>query len=178
MTALIDGLSPAETTLWKGVVAGSTNLLLGLALAPLSASAASILAALVVGMVSYGASIVLYITAAQQIGAARSQAVFASAPFVGAALSFSLLKDPFGSAQILAGLLFVLGVILSFRDRHDHAHTHEECTHTHAHRHDDGHHDHAHVGIRQGTLHTHEHRHEHLDHTHRHLPDLHHRHGH
>ncbi len=178
LTALIDGLSPAETTFWKGVVAGSTNLLLGLALAPFDASLGTIAAALVVGMFSFGASIVLYITAAQQIGAARSQAAFASAPFVGAALSFLLLKDPLGLPVIAAGILFGLGVILSFLDRHEHEHKHEVSTHVHAHRHDDGHHTHEHAGIAPGTGHTHEHVHAPLTHSHRHLPDLHHRHSH
>jgi drug/metabolite transporter (DMT)-like permease len=180
VTALIDGLSPAETTFWKGLVAGSTNLVLGLLLAPLPASPASIPAAIAVGMFGYGASIALYISAAQQIGATRSQAAFASAPFAGAALSFALLREPFTSAEILAGLLFALGVYLSFLDRHEHEHTHEECSHTHSHGHDDGHHGHDHVGLPRGTVHAHEHEHAHArgTHTHRHLPDLHHRHGH
>jgi uncharacterized membrane protein len=175
---LIDGLSPSETTLWKGIVAGSTNLLLGLWLAPLDAPASKIIAAIVVGVFSYGASIVLYITAAQQIGAARSQAAFASAPFVGAALSVAWLKEPFGVTQVVAGALFAAGVVLSFLDRHEHVHVHEELVHSHTHRHDDGHHDHEHPGLAPGVRHSHEHRHRRLSHSHRHLPDLHHRHGH
>jgi drug/metabolite transporter (DMT)-like permease len=179
LTALIDGLSPSEITFWKGIVAGSTNLLLGLVLAPLVASPTFIAGALVVGMFSYGASIVLYITAAQQIGAARSQAVFASAPFVGAAISFAMLNDPFGAPAVVAGLLFAVGVVLAFLDRHEHAHAHEACTHIHAHRHDEGHHDHEHaVRLPLDARHTHEHSHAVLAHAHRHLPDLHHRHGH
>ena len=37
-TALIDGITPAESTFWKGLVAGSVNLAIGLATAPYVAS--------------------------------------------------------------------------------------------------------------------------------------------
>lgn len=178
LTALIDGISPAETTMWKGLVAGTTNLALGLALAPLGVSGSTLGAALVLGMLCYGASIVLYISAAQQLGAARSQAVFASAPFVGAALSCIFLGEPLEWPLLAAGPLFVLAIALSFRDRHQHEHAHEAQVHVHAHSHDDGHHDHEHVGLAKGTRHSHQHAHVRVTHTHRHLPDLHHRHGH
>jgi drug/metabolite transporter (DMT)-like permease len=178
VTALIDGMTPAEIALWKSLVAGAANLLIGVTLAPLDAPLGTIVIAIIVGMFSYGASIVLYIAAAQQIGAARSQAAFATAPFVGAALSFVLLEEPIGLSAGAAGLLFALGVLLSLSDRHEHEHMHEDCTHMHSHRHDDGHHDHEHEGLPAGTRHTHEHRHGRLTHAHRHLPDLHHRHSH
>ncbi len=178
VTALIDGWSPAETTFWKGLVAGSTSLLFGLWLAPLDARPGTIAATIVVGMLAYGASIVMYITAAQQIGAARSQAAFACAPFVGASLSVVWFSEPFGPTQIMAGGLFALGVLLSFLDRHEHAHEHEELVHLHEHRHDDGHHDHDHPGLPPGIRHSHEHQHRRTSHSHRHLPDLHHRHSH
>jgi hypothetical protein len=171
-------MSPAETTLWKGMVAGTTNLALGLILAPLDASPKAIGIALVVGMLSYGASIVLYITAAQQLGATRSQAAFASAPFVGAVLSIAFLGEHFGTPELVAGVLLAIGVGLSFIDRHGHEHAHEELEHTHAHRHDDLHHGHEHPGLLPSTQHVHAHRHERMTHTHRHLPDLHHRHRH
>jgi drug/metabolite transporter (DMT)-like permease len=178
LTALIDGLSPAETTMWKGLVAGSTNLLIGLVLAPLNASLVTVLVAIGVGVLCYGASIVLYITAAQQTGASRSQAAFATAPFVGAALSVVWLKEPFDGAHVVAGILFAVGVLLSFLDRHEHVHVHEALVHSHAHGHDDGHHDHEHQGLPAGTRHSHEHTHRPTTHSHRHLPDLHHRHRH
>ena len=46
-----------------------------------------VLGGLLVGTLAYGASIALYITAAQQLGATRAQMVFATAPFFGAGLS-------------------------------------------------------------------------------------------
>jgi drug/metabolite transporter (DMT)-like permease len=177
LTAGIDGMSPSETTLWKATIAGTTNLLIGVSLEPLTASAAAVTAALTVGALSYGASIAFYITAAHQEGAIRAQSVFAAAPFVGAALSWVALREPVEAAQLLAGAFFVAAVALLAIDRHSHAHVHEALGHVHGHRHDDGHHDHPHDGLVAPSRHSHWHRHEPVAHTHPHPSDLHHRHG-
>lgn len=177
-TALIDGLGPAETTAWKGAVAGATNLALGLAIEPWHATGFAIVAALSVGALSYGASIVLHVIGSQHLGATRAQVVFSSAPFIGAALSFLFLGEPLGASYAVAASGLALGVGLLFLDRHAHVHTHPALDHVHSHRHDDGHHDHSHSGLSPSTRHTHVHRHEERTHAHRHLPDLHHRHVH
>ena len=177
LTALIDGITPARSTLVKGAVAGATNLAIGLASDPLTAPAASILAALGVGAVSYGASIALYIVSAHELGTTRAQAVFASAPFVGAALSFAFLGEPVGLAHAAASLVLAASIAALFWSRHTHRHVHEELEHIHSHRHDDGHHLHDHPGLPLVTRHSHAHRHERLVHTHPHWPDIHHRHG-
>jgi drug/metabolite transporter (DMT)-like permease len=177
-TALIDGLSPSRSTLWKGSIAGTTNLTLGLALAPLDASLVVLLAALAVGALSYGASIALYIASAQQLGATRAQVVFASAPFVGAGLAFGLLAEPFGTLHLVSAGILVLSVGLLLMSQHAHWHVHKEVEHLHSHRHDDGHHSHEHADRPPSTRHTHWHRHERRVHSHPHWPDLHHRHKH
>ncbi|MEE9608762.1 MAG: DMT family transporter, partial [Myxococcota bacterium] len=142
LTALIDGLTPSRSTLWKGAAAGATNLTLGLLLAPVRADPGFLLGALVVGALCYGVSIALYIGSAQQIGATRSQAVFASAPFVGAALAVGLLGERMSALELAAGALLVGSVALLFASQHSHEHAHQALEHTHSHRHDDGHHDH------------------------------------
>jgi drug/metabolite transporter (DMT)-like permease len=177
LTALIDGITPARSTLAKGLAAGSTNLALGLALAPFEASAGEIAAALGVGALCYGASIALYIAAAQELGATRAQAVFASAPFLGALLAFLALGEPLTAAQVGACALLTVAIAALLRSRHAHPHAHEPLEHAHAHRHDDGHHAHAHDPPVHGR-HSHPHRHEPLVHAHPHWPDLHHRHAH
>jgi hypothetical protein len=55
LTALIDGLSPARSTFWKGLVAGVVNLSLGLAFEPVAVDAAALAGALAVGVACYGA---------------------------------------------------------------------------------------------------------------------------
>jgi drug/metabolite transporter (DMT)-like permease len=178
LTALIDGITPALSTLVKGLVAGATNLVLGLALAPLGASAGELAAALAVGAICYGASIALYIHAAHELGATRAQAVFAGAPFAGAALAFALLGEPLGAIHVAGGALLVVSLAALFASRHRHEHAHEPMEHVHSHRHDDGHHTHEHPGAPPELRHVHRHTHGRVVHAHPHWPDVHHRHGH
>lgn len=179
LTALIDGMSPARTTLWKGLVAGTANLAIGLAMAPIGARGTAVAAALGVGAVSYGISIALTIRAAHQLGAIRTQACFASAPFIGAALSFAWLGEPAGWQDAVGALLLALSVGLLLWSRHEHSHVHEAMWHVHSHRHDDGHHAHSHSEKETvAGRHSHWHRHEPAAHSHPHWPDLHHRHAH
>jgi drug/metabolite transporter (DMT)-like permease len=177
-TATIDGMSPSRSTFWKGSIAGATNLVVGLTIAPFHASVTVVGFALAVGALSYGVSIALYIASAQQLGATRAQAFFASAPFIGAALSFGLLGEPLAPEHLLGGALLAISVAVLFLSQHEHRHVHEATEHIHAHRHDEGHHIHAHPGLSPEAQHTHWHRHERLVHAHPHWPDLHHRHRH
>jgi drug/metabolite transporter (DMT)-like permease len=176
LTALIDGITPSQTTFWKGLVAGAANLAIGLASAPLAGSAAQVAAAIAVGTLAYGASIALLISASQALGATRAQSAFASAPFFGALFALLFLGEALGAAHGAAALLFGAGVALLSLDRHAHIHEHTALEHEHAHRHDDGHHDHPHPGEERSLWHTHRHRHEPIVHSHPHWPDLHHRH--
>ncbi|MHB8634337.1 MAG: DMT family transporter [Thermoplasmatota archaeon] len=178
LTALIDGIHPSETTFWKGLAGGSVNLSLGLALhaGPLPGTAVAL--ALVVGMVSYGASITLFIRAAHSMGAARAQLLFATSPLWGVAGAVLFLHEGLRLAHGVAALLMAMGLLLLHRDRHNHAHAHEAMAHTHSHRHDDGHHTHVHPGYPLEERHVHWHEHEPMRHRHAHWPDLHHRHRH
>jgi len=84
LTSLIDGLKPQESTFIKGTVAGATNLIVGLLVFPTTHLAIpTVGAALLVGALSYGLSIVLFISAAQGLGASRAQLFFASSPLFG-----------------------------------------------------------------------------------------------
>lgn len=178
LTARIEGISPARATFWKGAVAGTTNLAAALAAAPLVAGPAAVGAALGVGALAYGASVVLYISAAQQLGATRAQGAFAMAPFLGAGLAWVVLGEPVGAARALGAVVLAGSVLLLLRARHEHPHVHTAVEHVHAHRHDDGHHLHEHADDRARAVHTHWHRHDPIEHDHPHWPDLHHRHSH
>ncbi len=181
-TALIDGLTPSQSTFIKGAVAGVVNLAVGVGVAgetySLRSVSDSLFAGLVLGGLCYGVSLVLYIRGAQQLGAARSQLIFSAAPFFGLALSWVLLGEAVLRGQIVAGGLMAAGVTLMLGARHEHNHHHGPQTHTHDHRHDDGHHDHTHADFPAGVRHTHEHSHSEKTHSHPHRPDLHHRHDH
>lgn len=174
-TALIDDLSPSQSTTVKGLAAGTTNLLIGLALAGGLPPLAAVGKALLVGFVSYGLSIALYIASAQKLGAVRSQLVFSVAPLFGVLLSVLFLGEGLSAVQIVSGVLLFTSVLLMLSEKHAHRHAHEAAEHTHQHVHGDLHH--AHHDEQQGP-HAHFHKHESGEHEHQHWPDLHHRHGH
>lgn len=182
LTAMIDGITPSQSTFWKGLIAGTVNLSIGVSLDPIYLDLKTIFGALFVGAFSYGVSIVLYIRASQDMGATRAQVIFSSAPFFGLILSSLFLGDVISGFHITAGGLFIVAIMLLMRDSHSHRHSHHAMQHKHSHRHDDGHHNHKHKhnheGIDPSTRHTHEHQHEPAKHKHPHWPDLHHRHNH
>ena len=178
VTALIDGITPAQSTFWKGLVAGTTNLVIGVSLAPLAASFGAVLGGLGIGVVAYGFSIVLYIASAQQLGATRSQLIFSSAPFWGVLLSVVLLGEKLNWQHGVAAVLFIASIVLLYREQHGHSHTHVVQEHEHMHKHDDGHHLHGHEAFPESGWHSHIHEHSPLEHVHPHWPDLHHRHEH
>jgi drug/metabolite transporter (DMT)-like permease len=129
------------------------------------------------GATGYGMSLRLYLAAQRKIGAARTASVFALAPFVGAAIAWTLGDREASVLTAFAAAGFGLGVYLHVSEKHAHAHVHDVCEHQHAHRHDDGHHDHAHDPPMAGE-HTHRHSHERIVHSHDHAPDMHHDHRH
>ena len=178
LTALIDGLTPQEIAFWKGAVAGVVNLTIGVCLNPFHPTLPTVIWGFAVGALSYGVSLVLYISAAQTLGAMRSQLIFATAPWWGVALSILCLHESAGSQQILAALIFAGSIALLFFEQHSHGHHHEELAHVHMHSHDDRHHNHVHEDLPASARHSHWHTHEALTHSHHHCPDLHHRHQH
>ena len=173
-TAVIDSISPEASTFWKGVIAGSINLIIGISFFTWHISSAWFWA-LLLGGLSYGFSITLYIRAAQGLGAVRAQMIFASSPFFGVAFSLIWLREEISVIQIFAGIILAAAVALIFADRHEHVHLHDVLSHEHEHIHNDKHHGHEHPVMPDG-FHSHPHVHEALSHTHPHWPDLHHRH--
>lgn len=176
LTARIALADPYAIAMWKGLAAGGVNTLLGLAIAP-SAPALSWAAALAVGAMGYGASLVLYVLAQRHLGAARTAAHFGTAPFFGAALAVALLGEPLTVVLAAGFALTAAATWLTLSEQHRHEHTHDAMEHDHRHVHDE-HHQHAHRGDEGPEPHAHPHRHAPLRHSHAHFPDLHHRHRH
>lgn len=162
----------------KGLAAGATNLTLAMATGAAWPSTPTLLGAGVLGLLSYGTSLVLFVIALRHLGTARTGAYFSVAPFFGTVLAIVLLGEPLTAQLAIAGLLMAFGVWLHLTERHGHRHTHAPLEHTHDHEHD-AHHQHAHADGAPGSVkHAHWHRHEAIEHTHAHYPDVHHRHTH
>lgn len=162
----------------KGLVAGITNVALAVALTEKMPHWPLVAAALSIGFLGYGLSLVLFVVALRGLGSARTGAYFSTAPFIGAAIAVLVFHEPTSGAFWLSAILMAAGVGLHLTENHDHVHMHEPMLHTHAHRHDQ-HHQHEHSAAQAGVEpHSHEHRHEPLAHSHPHYPDLNHRHDH
>ncbi|MGH7857585.1 MAG: DMT family transporter, partial [Candidatus Binatia bacterium] len=94
----------------KGLVAGPVTLAAALALGGTLPAPPGALAALVVGGLGYGVSLVLYISALREIGSSRTAGCFATAPFVGAAVSVAWLGEPLSIRLAAAGALMGAGL--------------------------------------------------------------------
>jgi len=160
----------------KGLLAGTTSAVLAVTIGDRPPAAAVACAGLLVGFACYGLSLVLAVRAMRLLGAAREAALFATAPFFGAAAAVPLVGDTVGPRELAAAALLACGVGLLVRERHDHVHAHEPLEHEHGHVHDE-HHRHAHTPFDPpGEPHAHRHTHEPLEHRHAHVSDVHHRH--
>ena len=136
-----------------------------------------LIATLVLGLFSYGLSLVLDMRALRLLGAAREAGFFAAAPFVGAVAAVPILGERWGINEMCASVVMVIGIVLLLREHHHHLHMHEEIDHDHLHTHSE-HHEHEHVEGLGKEPHSHQHRHIPLMHDHPHVSELHHRHEH
>lgn len=155
-----------QVVIVKGLACGAGALALALFLhAPLP-SMITLVSALVVGFLSYGVSIFLYIRAQDVLGAAKTSACYAVAPFIGAACSMLIMHERCDIFFLIAAFIMLIGSILVVYDtivrRHVHVHTHTitcdvngthqviTITHEHPHYHLDGQDGHTHMFSNQG----------------------------
>lgn len=179
-TRNISAKDPLAIVLVKGLGAGAFSLILAVILRSPFPAPRLALAAMALGSVSYGLSIVLFILAMRGLGAARTSALFGTAPFAGTALSFMLFGGVPGTLFFISIPLMIIGAILLLGEKHSHTHAHGAVEHEHRHLHQDGHHLHDHGDAQTLTSRSHSHWHRHvvIEHEHPHTPDIHHRHVH
>jgi drug/metabolite transporter (DMT)-like permease len=178
LTRKVSGSDAMAIACIKGLIAGAVNIgaavTLGAVAPPLSAAAT----AAMVGLAGYGISLVLFVLALRELGAARTGAYFSVAPFFGATLAVAVQHEPVSAPLIIAAGLMASGVWLHLSEVHEHSHRHEFLEHSHSHLHDE-HHRHRHDPDWNGIEpHTHRHVHRPMRHAHPHYPDIHHQHEH
>jgi drug/metabolite transporter (DMT)-like permease len=179
-TRNISACDPLLIVMIKGLVAGVFNLGLSYTLGETFPSLTVTLLAMLLGSLSYGASISLFILAMRGLGAARTSTLFGTAPFAGAILSFIILGERPEGVFVPAFIAMVIGAWLLLSEDHEHHHSHIPLCHEHSHSHEDEHHDHTHPDedLPDDDPHAHQHTHDPIRHAHKHSPDLHHRHEH
>ena len=117
-TARLRGVPPAQFSLWKNLLAGIALLVAAAAtgLPPLDWTTAG--QAVMVGACCHGLALLVFVMAIQRLGAGRTAAYFATAPFVGAAASVLLLGDPVTPHLLAAAALMAAGIFALMTERH------------------------------------------------------------
>ncbi len=107
---------PLQVTMVKGVFSGLGAAIVAWIMGAGVPDPVPMAYALLLGFLSYGISIALYIRAQRDLGAARVSAYYAVSPFIGAGLSALLFGIPLSTLFLPALAVMVLGTALVVRD--------------------------------------------------------------
>ena len=107
---------PLEIVVIKGLCSGAGSVLIGLAAGESFPAAADVLKILLLGFVAYGLSIWFYVYAQRDLGAARTSAYYAAAPFIGVLLSFLIFRELPGALFFIALALMAAGTRMAAPD--------------------------------------------------------------
>ena len=116
-TRKISFKDPQQIVLLKGIFSGLGSLGIGLIIGERVTVLWSVFAVLGVGFVAYGLSIFFYVYAQRYLGAARTSAYYAVAPFLGTALSLIIFRDMPHYTYFIALGLMAVGAWLSSQDK-------------------------------------------------------------
>ena len=112
-TRKISSKDPLQIVLLKGIFSGIGSLIIGLFIGERIEALWSIVAVLCVGFVAYGLSIYFYVYAQRLLGAARTSAYYAVAPFIAAILSLIIFREIPDVTYFVALVLMIVGAWLS-----------------------------------------------------------------
>ena len=110
-TRKISSKDPLQIVLLKGIFSGIGSLIIGLYMGERTASLWSIFAVLCIGFIAYGLSIYFYVYAQRLLGAARTSAYYAVAPFIATILSLIILREIPDITYYFALVLMIIGAV-------------------------------------------------------------------
>lgn len=116
-TRKLSNKDPLEIVWLKGIFSGVGSLTIGFLSGERVQTLWSVFAVLSLGCVAYGLSIFFYVYAQRYLGAARTSAYYAIAPFVGTLLSLLIFRDPPPYTYFIALGLMVIGAWLCSSDK-------------------------------------------------------------
>ncbi|MDD6996024.1 MAG: DMT family transporter [Candidatus Borkfalkiaceae bacterium] len=108
---------PLQIVLLKGIFSGIGSIVIGLCLGERITALWSVFAVMGVGFVAYGLSIFFYVYAQRILGAARTSAYYAVAPFIGTFLSLLMFREIPRNTYFMALGLMVIGAWLASQDK-------------------------------------------------------------
>ncbi len=115
-TRNISSKSTYEIVVLKGIFSGLGSLVIAIVKREAMPGIVYIASALLLGFVAYGLSIFLYVRAQNMLGAAKTSAYYAVAPFIGAFLSFVFLHERLSLMYVVALVVMVAGAVLVVSD--------------------------------------------------------------
>lgn len=115
-TRMLSSKNPLEIVIIKGFGSGLGSLCIALFLRESFASFLYILIALLLGFVSYGLSIMLYIYAQRYLGAAKTSTYYAVSPFIGMLFSFLIFREKPSVRFLIACSIMIAGTYFATTD--------------------------------------------------------------
>lgn len=115
-TRMLSSKNPMQIVVLKGVFSGLGSYIIALILGERIPDIIFIIIALSVGFVSYGLSIFFYIYAQRDLGAAKTSAYYAIAPFIGAFLSLIIFRQLPSITFIVALFIMAIGAYFASTD--------------------------------------------------------------
>ena len=111
-TRCLSRSDPLEIVVIKGFGSGLGSVIIALAVGESLPAWGEILKILLLGFVAYGLSIYFYVYAQRDLGAAKTSAYYAVAPFIGVLLSFLFFRDLPGPLFFIALAVMIAGTWL------------------------------------------------------------------
>ena len=108
-TRKLSDKNPLEIVVIKGLFSGTGSLIIALICGERFTNLAYIACAMLLGFVAYGLSIYFYIYAQRGLGAAKTSAFYAVAPFIGTALSLIIFKQIPTTSFLVALAVMIFG---------------------------------------------------------------------
>ena len=115
-TRMLSSKSSAQITTIKGIFSGLGSLIVALIIGEQFPSLVCIFAVLILGFISYGLSINFYIKAQKDLGAAKTSAYYAIAPFLGVAFGMLLLHERLGIQFYVGLVIMIVATLLMIED--------------------------------------------------------------
>lgn len=115
-TRMLSVKDPLQIVIIKGFGSGFGSLLISLILKETSNNILYIIATLFLGFVSYGLSIYFYVYAQRELGAAKTSAYYAIAPFIGVILSFIIFHEMPILSFFIALFIMIIGTYFASTD--------------------------------------------------------------
>lgn len=110
---------PLEIVVIKGFGSGIGSLLISFFIGEHADSIIYIILALILGFVAYGLSIFFYIYAQRELGAAKTSAYYAIAPFIGVGLSLVIFREVPTISFIIALVIMIIGTYFASTEGQD-----------------------------------------------------------